>query len=41
MNPHAGPDRLENAEDRQRPVVIISVEDDIGLHSPDILEISG
>jgi len=41
MNPHADPDRSENAEDRQRPVVILSVEDDIGLHCVDILEISG
>ena len=41
MSPHAGPDRLENAEDMQRPVVIISVEDDIGLHCVDILEIYG
>ena len=41
MNPLVGPDWLENVEDRQRPVVVISVEDDIGLHCVDILKISG
>jgi len=41
MNPHADPDRSENAKDRQRPVVVMSFEDDAGLYCVDVLELPG
>ncbi|MAW13383.1 MAG: hypothetical protein CML57_04090 [Rhodobacteraceae bacterium] len=38
MTPHADPDRLNSAADRQKPIVVTSIEHDSGLYCVDILE---
>ena len=41
MKLRADPSKLEGADSWQKPIVIISYEDDTGLHCVDILEIPG
>ncbi len=41
MKLRADPDYLEGVDNLQKPIVVISFEDDTGLHCVDVLEIPG
>ena len=41
MKLRADPDYLEGVDSLQKPIVVISFEDDTGLHCVDVLEIPG